>query len=169
MDRQLEPRLGVDIGRVIIEGPADPGGGDTDFFGQSEDEAMRTPAVAGAFATLARLVDRFGGRVWLVSTCGERIEERSRRWLAHHRFHEETGIPVAHVRFCRERADKAGHASELGLTHFVDDRADVHGHLAGIVAHRYLFGPGPAPAGVEVTPTWDEAENAIGRSLAQGE
>jgi hypothetical protein len=161
MERRNHPRLGVDIGRVIIDGPAHPDGGDTAFFGASEPEAMRTPAVPGAFAALARLVTRFDGDVWLVSKCGEFVEGRTRRWLRHHRFHEATGIPESHLRFCRQRADKADHATDLGLTHFVDDRADVHRYLEGIVAHRYLFGPGPAPEGVEVTPTWADVESAI--------
>jgi hypothetical protein len=166
MDGVPQPRLGVDIGRVIIAGPAHPGEGDTAFFGESDTEAMRTPAVPGAFAALGRLVAQFEGRVWLVSKCGERTEARTRQWLAHHGFHDQTGIPVAHVRFCRERPHKAHHATELGLTHFVDDRPDVHEALAGIVAHRYLFGPdaGGAPEGVEVTATWDDVEAAIART-----
>jgi hypothetical protein len=151
----------VDIGRVIIEGPADPEAGDTAFFGESDEEAMGTPAVPGAIDALVRLAVRFEGRVWLVSKCGEWIEERSLQWLDHHGFHERTGIPVDHVRFCRRREDKAPHAVELGLTHFVDDRPDVHVHLAGIVPHRYLFGAGPAPEGVTVTPTWSAVEAAI--------
>jgi len=91
-----------------------------------------------------------------VSKCGERVEGLSRAWLAHHRFAERTGIPVDHVRFCRERADKAIHCRELGITDFVDDRPDVLGYLDGIVERRYLFGPqsDPVPGGVVHTPDW---------------
>jgi hypothetical protein len=168
MDGNPPPRLGVDIGRVIIAGPeavaaADSEAADTAFFGESEEEAMATPAVAGAFEALARLSGWFGGRVWIVSKCGERTEARSLRWLEHNGFHDRTAIPPDHVRFCRQRAQKAVHATELGLTHFVDDRLDVHAALEGIVAHRYLFGPGPAPAGIEITPTWAAVEAAIAR------
>jgi hypothetical protein len=154
-----ERRVGVDIGRVIIDGGTKPlgGGEDSAFLGDGDEAAMATPAVAGAFESLAVLVERFDGRVWLVSKCGERIEARTRAWLAHHRFPERTGIPVDHVRFCRERADKAIHCRELGITDFVDDRADVLGHLRGIVERRYLFGPQEQPVPDDVVPTRDWA------------
>src|SRR3954453_8336039 len=98
MDGNPLARLGGDSGRVIIAGPedgagADPPAADTAFFGESEEEAMATPAVAGAFEALARLTGWFGGRVWIVSKCGERTEARSLRWLEHHGFHTRTGIP----------------------------------------------------------------------------
>jgi len=44
------------------------------------------------------------------------------------------------VRFCRARADKRLHCLELGLTHFVDDRADVHAAIRGVVRFQYFFG-----------------------------
>lgn len=137
--RAREPRIGVDIGRVIING--DGNSPDTSFFGQSETEALRTPAVPGAFAAVAELVRRFEGRVYLVSKCGPKIQARSLAWLDHHDFWATTGLDRSQVRFCRERRDKAVHAVELGLTHFVDDRFDVLGHLVGHVDRLYLFGP----------------------------
>jgi hypothetical protein len=56
----------------------------------------------------------------------------------------------------------------LGITHFVDDRLDVLGHLA-TVAHRYLFtgglGDGRPPAEVPpwatVANTWSELVDQI--------
>lgn len=135
--RARELRIGVDIGRVIISGD----GPDTVFFGRSQVEAMRTPAVPGAFAAVAELVERFEGRVHLVSKCGPRIQARSLAWLDHHGFWQATGLDRTQVRFCRERADKAKHAHQLGLTHFVDDRFDVLTHLVGLVDRLYLFGP----------------------------
>ncbi|MDF2697048.1 MAG: hypothetical protein K0S65_5431 [Labilithrix sp.] len=93
------PVLGVDIGRVIINGDG-PG---TSFIGGFEDDAMRAPALDGAFASLTRLRTRFDGRVWLISKCGPRVQERTRRWLDRHRFFQETGIPYGQLRFCRER------------------------------------------------------------------
>jgi hypothetical protein len=132
-----EPRIGVDIGRVIIHGD----GADTNFFAHDLDEAMRTPAVGGAFAGVATLVERFDGRVWLVSKCGPKIQARSLAWLDHHEFWAQTGVDRSNVRFCRERPEKAVHARRLGLTHFVDDRLDVLQHLVGLVDRLYLFGP----------------------------
>jgi hypothetical protein len=134
-----EPRIGVDIGRVIINGD----GADTNFFAHDLDEVMRTPAVGGAFAAITRLVDRFDGKVWLVSKCGPKIQQRSLAWLDHHDFWAQTGVAKDNVRFCRERPEKAIHARKLALTHFVDDRLDVLGHLAGLVDRIYLFGPQP--------------------------
>ncbi|MCW2631566.1 MAG: hypothetical protein JWR88_528 [Pseudonocardia sp.] len=162
MDAQ--PRLGVDIGRVIIAGSDDPDGADTAFFGTDESAMLATPAVDGVFDVLPRLVERFAGRVWLVSKCGERIQRRTERWLDHHRFFERTGIPPDHLRFTLRRADKAVHARELGLTHFVDDRLDVLEALRDVVPRLYLFGPQPQPAPdwVEHTPDWP----AVGAAIA---
>jgi hypothetical protein len=80
------PRLGVDIGRVIIHGD----GPDTSFIGGSEADALKAPAMSGAFEALARLTTFFDGRVWLVSKCGPRIQARTRAWLAARRFFERT-------------------------------------------------------------------------------
>jgi hypothetical protein len=156
-------RLGVDIGRVIIDGTHHPDGGDTAFFTGDTARLLRTPPMADVFEVLPRLAASFGGRVWLVSKCGERVEQRTRLWLAHHEFADRTGIAEDHVRFCRRRPDKAVHCAELGITHFVDDRPDVHEALAGVVGHRFLFGPQaqPSPPGVVATLTWSDAERAI--------
>jgi hypothetical protein len=159
----VAPRLGVDIGRVIIDGDHHPSGDDTAFLQGGIEEMLRTPPVDGALDTLARLVRLFGGRVWLVSKCGPRVQHRTQQWLVHHRVQQQTGIPPSHLRFCRRRADKALHCAELAITHFVDDRVDVLVALAGVVPHRYLFGPRrvPVPPGAQHTPTWADAETAI--------
>ena len=67
-----EPRLGIDIGRVIIDGPAHPGGGDTAFFRGDEVALLTTPEMAGAVESIARLVRLLGGRVWLVQDAAGR-------------------------------------------------------------------------------------------------
>jgi hypothetical protein len=160
------PRLGVDIGRVIIGGGVVPGSSDTQFFSGDTARMLATPAVPGAFEALARLVPRFE-QVWLVSKCGERVQRHTRQWLDHHDFAARTGIPRDNIRFCLQRPEKAAHCAELGITHFVDDKLDVHQALRDVVAHRYLFGvqPTPAPAWVQHTETWAAAEDAIVRSL----
>src|SRR5580658_8061533 len=101
--------------------------------------------MAGAFASLTRLTAILEGRVWLVSKCGPDVQARTERWLAHQQFFEITGIDPSHVRFCLRRADKATHCSELGITHFVDDRPEVLAHLVGVVPHLFLFGPQESP------------------------
>jgi hypothetical protein len=157
-----EPRLGVDIGRVIIHGD----GPDTSFVGGSDVDALRAPAVDGALEALARLRVRFAGLVWLVSKCGPRVEARTRVWLDHHRFFESTGIERDHVRFCRARADKAPICQKLGIGYFVDDRSDVLFAMNGIVPHRFLFAAASAPwPDVVAVPGWSEAERAIAAAL----
>lgn len=137
MDSTDTPRLGIDIGRVIIDGSSHPDGGDTAFFAGGIDNALRTPPMA---------------------------------WLAHHRFHERSGLPAGNVRFCRHRPEKALLCAELGISHMIDDRLDVHRALAGVVAHRFAFGPqpGPLPAGVVHTPTWAAAGAAVAATLPGG-
>jgi hypothetical protein len=162
-----EPRLGIDIGRVIIDGPAHPGGGDTAFFQGDEATMLATPEMAGAVAAIARLVPRFHGAVWLVSKCGPRVQARTGRWLAGHDFFGRTGLPPEHVRFCLRRADKRAHCEELGLTHFVDDHPEVHAAIRGAVAHQYFFGPqqSPVPSYGRHAPTWPDVESLIGTTL----
>jgi hypothetical protein len=155
-------KIGIDIGRVIINGE---GGNDTSFFGHDDQAAMATPGVPGAFEAITELVDAFEQRAWLVSKCGPKIQRRSMLWLDHHGFWAATGLSRANVRFCLERRDKAQHATKLGLTHFVDDRWDVHTHLAGLVEHLYLFGPQPrrdhaSLPGLVHTRTWDDVLGA---------
>lgn len=155
---QCSSRLGVDIGRVIIEGD----GPDTSFIGGTEEQAMRAPEMTGAFAALARLCALFERRVWLVSKCGKRIEERSRRWLEQRGFFDVTGIPRPNLVFCRERWMKASICRDLGIGWFVDDRVDVLMPMAVIVPHRFLFGAMTSSvAGITAVPTWADAEAAI--------
>ena len=148
--------LGIDIGRVIIA----PGDGphDTSFLGGSDADAMRTPPSPGALETITELVEALGGRVRLVSKCGPAIQARTRKWLAHWRFHERTGLPSQQVRFCRKRPEKGPICAQLGLGAFIDDRPDVLAPMAGLVPWRYLFGPQRRPPPPDVIPVrdWDE-------------
>lgn len=162
MNTNTQPRLGVDFGRVI-QGAALPAGEeDTVFLHGGLEEALRSPPTDGALNVLDRLVGRFGGRGWVISKCGERVQRRTLAWLDHHDFYTRTGIPRGNVRFCRRRADKAVHCAELGITHMIDDRLDVHRALRGLVPHLYLFGRQTAPPGwVRHTPTWADVEAAI--------
>lgn len=139
-----EARLGVDIGRVIIGGGDQPGA-DTSFLDGDEERAMQTPPVPGALTTLPLLVQAFAGRVWLVSKCGPKVQARTRRWLQQHAFSQQTGVPLDHLRFCLQRPQKADHARQLQLTHFIDDRLDVLTALRGLVPSLLLFGPQRRP------------------------
>src|SRR5215472_6675524 len=101
-----EPRLGIDIGKVIIDGPAHPGGGDTAFFHGDEAAMIATPEMDGAVAAIGRLAALLDGRAWLVSKCGPRVQARTLRWLDGHDFYQRTGLSPDHVRFCRTRPEK---------------------------------------------------------------
>jgi hypothetical protein len=171
MRNATQPRLGIDIGRVIIDGTANPDGGDTAFF-QGDDAAMvATPEMPGAIETIARLVDAFDGNVWLVSKCGPRVQERSRRWLEAHDFYARTGMDPDHLRFCLQRPDKRGHCEDLALTHFVDDHPEVHLAIRDVVDHQYFFGPQvtSVPSYGEHAPTWADVERLINGTLTPAE
>jgi hypothetical protein len=161
------PGLGIDIGKVIINGPAHPGGGDTAFPHGDEATMLATPEMDGAADAISRLTALFGGRVWLVSKCGPRVQARSVRWLDHHDLYRRTGLPRDHVRFCLTRPGKRPHCEDLGLTHFVDDHPEVHEVIRGTVDYHYFFGPQAAPVpswGIHAA-TWPEAEHLITCSL----
>nr|WP_145546509.1 hypothetical protein [Variovorax boronicumulans] len=157
------PRLGIDVGRVLIA-PDGADGADTSFVGGSLADALATPPFEGMFDHVPVLVQRFQGNVWLVSKCGARVQEKTLQWLEHHNFYARTGIQRGNVRFCRERPQKADHCREIGVTHFIDDRQDVLCHLDGVVPHRFLFGPQKQPAvekGVKWLKTWAEASARV--------
>jgi hypothetical protein len=164
-----QPRLGIDIGRVIIDGSAHPLGGDTAFFQGDEATMLATPEVNGCVPAIARLTAVFGGQVWLVSKCGPVVQAKTLRWLDAHDFFGRTGVSPAAVRFCRERADKREHCAELALTHFVDDHPEVHAHIRGTVSYQYFFGPQPSgvPGYGIHAPTWADLEPLIRATLGE--
>lgn len=162
--------LGIDIGRVLISPDPGGGGGDTSFIGGSIETALATPPYPGMFDAVPRLVQLFGGRVWLVSKARPKMQEKTRLWLAHHHFFERTGVAPGHLRFCMERPQKAEHCRDLKIGYFIDDRLDVLEHLDGVVPNRYLFGPqkpgSHAPAGVTAVPSWPAALAAVSANIA---
>jgi hypothetical protein len=164
-----QARLGIDIGRVIIDGSSHPAGGDTAFFAGDEATMLATPEMAGAFDAIRELCDRFGGRVWLVSKCGPRVQARTLRWLDRHRFAERTGVAPDQVRFCRIRAEKRRHCEELFLTHFIDDRTDVHEAIRGTVEFQYFFGHRTAPAYGYPAPDWPTVRRLVRASIDQSD
>jgi hypothetical protein len=165
--RPREPRLGVDIGRVIIAGH---GTGDTSFFDGDDAALLATPEMPGSFDEIAGLVPLFGGMVWLVSKCGPRVQSRTLRWLNAHDFWGRTGVAADATRFCLRRPDKRGICQDLALTHYVDDRPDVHTAIGDVVEYRYLFGPQhvPPPAGTIHVLTWAAAGQSIRLALTGG-
>jgi len=94
-------------------------GTDTSFF---TENYLRTTAVRASSDALRQLVEkkRFGDKVYLVSSAERKCRRRPCHWLEHHRFYDITGIERSHVRFCRERHEKAPICQGLGITHFVE-------------------------------------------------
>lgn len=166
MNNTRPTHIGIDIGRVLLGAPDEDGRADTSFLSGSVERALAMPPTPGAFHAVSHLVGATGGRVWLVSKCGPRIESLTRRWLEHWRFFDLTGLQAGHVRFCRERPEKRRHAEELGLSHFVDDRLDVLEPMRGVVGGLILFGHQPrgtlAPEWVTPALDWPSALRALG-------
>ena len=147
--------------------PTDEDGqADTSVLSGRDEDALQTPPSEGAFAVVRDLVTLTGGDVWLVSKAGPRVQKLTREWLDHWRFFAATGMRPDHVRFCKERADKAVHAQKLGLTHFIDDRIDVLHALQPHVPRLFLFGhqrPGARiPGGIQRVMDWAEVRGALG-------
>jgi hypothetical protein len=129
--------LGVDVGGVILDFIRyfDT---DLDFRGENY---LQTPEIEGAIDSIAQLnKGRFKDRVHVVTRYdtthgpGRVIE-----WLESKDFFGRTGIPMERYHPCAERHEKAPICVELGITHFVDDRAEVLSHMIGQVENLYLF------------------------------
>jgi len=171
MTKYSQPVLGIDIGRVIIGAASASGTADTSFLSCSDEAALETPASDGAFDAIAELTQAFAGRVWLVSKCGPRIQQLTRRWLRRQSFHERTGVREDRLRFCLKRPEKRDHCAAIGATHFVDDRLDVLKHLMGLVPHLFWFGYQPttaiAPEWANPVRDWSQTRVAILRQLEE--
>ncbi|MCX6714609.1 MAG: hypothetical protein NTX72_02245 [Candidatus Uhrbacteria bacterium] len=163
-------RLGIDIGKVIIDGARNDGT-DTAFF---SDNFLRTTALPGAFEVIGNFVSQFKPEnVYLVSKCGLRVQEKSLAWLAHHKFWEQTGMNPNMYRFCLRRPEKAGICKALGITHFIDDRAEILVSMQGIVTHRYVFNPSDRELhtyadrmqGEQIVRSWTELEPLVLETL----
>ena len=129
-------RIGIDIGKVIIGGPSELP--DTSFFG---DNFLDTPPIPDSFESIRLLAEEFD--VWIISKCGQKVQDRSLLWLAEYRFFEKTGVNPEQVLFCRKRTDKAPLAQSLGLRVFIDDRADIIASMEEAVEFPLLFSSWP--------------------------
>ena len=125
-------KIGIDIGGVIIDRTKN---NDNLFFSDRFLEATPVPDAIHAITVLNFLYEN---QIYLVSKASINGMERSKRWLQHYRFYDQTGIDPTHVFFCLERKDKASIAEKLKLTHFIDDRLEVLSYLT-TVPNRYLF------------------------------
>ena len=165
--------IGIDIGNVII-------GGDTDVSSPSmfTHEYLKAAELPEAIETIAWLNQQspFGGRVYLVSKCGENVQRKTMEWLAAKDFSRRTGIEDGKIRFCRARPDKAVIARKLGLTHFVDDRLEILGYLVSVCAGGLFLFRGKDGeiqkhihnlAFVQFVESWTELKSKLGSVRAQ--
>lgn len=130
-------KLGLDVGGVILDFVPYKG---TDK-GFDTENYLNTPAVKDAFDSIKSLNGSgpFKDNIYLVSKHGPDGPSRILSWLKHHKFFEYTGIPEDHFYPCRERYEKEGIVRKLGITHFVDDRAEVLSHMMAVVLNLFLF------------------------------
>jgi hypothetical protein len=165
--------LGIDIGRVIIAPGGCGGREDTSFIEGTLEEALQTPPMDGAFEAVRQLVEVFERRVWLISKCFPRVQDRTKRWLDHHGFYDKTGVRRDRLIFCLERPQKAGHCERLGIGYFIDDRLDVLEAMRGRVPNLFLFGEQRRPVAdtswLVPVPTWTLALAAVKERLGSVE
>jgi hypothetical protein len=159
------PRLGIDIGNVIMAGDNDALFGSGPMgAGYSEEAMLAMPEVDGAIEAVGRLVQLFGEQnVWLISKASRNTEAKTHRWLLYNSIYSRTGLLETHAWFCRARPDKAVICEFLGIGWFVDDRPDVLYPMDGLVPHRYLLGNQwlVSPRGITAVADWPAAEKAI--------
>lgn len=132
----MSMRIGLDFGGVIVRGRDHAQGEDTDI-GDGDGAQV---ANVGAFEAVSQLVSACDGCVWIVSKAGPKMQVRTLAWLEAVSFFTRTGLSADHVKFCLQREDKKVICSDLGLSHFVDDRIHVMQILLHTVPHLYLFG-----------------------------
>jgi hypothetical protein len=134
----MNVRIGIDVGGVVIDARANDGT-DTDLRGE---RFMEAAPVHGAIEGMRWLVSKFGRpNVVIISKCGENMQRRTLQWFAGNCIYDRTGFDPANMHFCRQRRQKAGIATRLSLTDFVDDRLDVLRYMQeSSVENLFLFG-----------------------------
>ena len=129
------PRIGIDIGRVVIDDSADE---DELFFSR---DYLSAPEVPGAFDAISK--PGTWATCFLVSKTGTRKKQHSSSWLFAHRFPQRSGITDDRWHFTETRAGKGVLAEQLRLDGFVDDRAEVLAAMPAGVRCLVLFGSRP--------------------------
>lgn len=130
--------LGVDIGNVIIDHRMM----DKKNKDNWQERYLASPPVEGVFESLKILSEqKFKNNIFLVSKCREDAEVLINIWFNKHDFFNKTGIKPENVFFCKERSEKEKICRENNITHFIDDRLEVLGHMINVVPNLYLFQP----------------------------
>ena len=117
--------LGVDIGGVIIN---------RTLKGDSY------PPLPDVFEVLKNLREKKFGNIILVSHADSDLRMKMLDWLLRQDFHRKTGISFLNIHFSRKRSEKVAICRKYKVTHFIDDRTEVLGHLLGSgIKSLYLF------------------------------
>lgn len=129
-------RIGIDVGGVIT------GSDDTEDTGLLTNNWRTASETEGAVDGITKLVEVFGSEnTFIVSKAGWKIRKRTKQWLKIIDFYNRTGMLESNVHFTFTRAEKADVAAELGLTHFIDDKAEVLSYVIATVHNVFLFRP----------------------------
>lgn len=106
--------LGVDFGGVICARVKTPG-------------ESYLPML-NCFDVLKRF-NALGWVIHIVSRADSDQEEIIQDWLLNSNFYTITKVMAWNVHFCQKREEKANICQKLGITDFIDDRAEVLMHL----------------------------------------
>ncbi len=155
-------RFGTDLGDVVIDRPRIKG---VLIEKPTTEQFVQAPPIAGAFDTIARIIDHITPeRFFVISKV--KSDRESLLWLDYHDFYGRTGFLSQNLRFCRERHEKGLISDALpggSLTHYADDRAEVLSHMPN-VACRYHFGPQSQVDTLSLfvpAPTWSSIQNDL--------
>ncbi len=102
-------------------------------------ELIAIPEYEGCLRAVSELATCFQS-VYVISACTKPMEANVRLWLDMKGYvGGNAPLHSNRIHFCLERSGKAPLCEVLGITHFVDDRFDVLGHLHS-VPYRFQFG-----------------------------
>jgi hypothetical protein len=163
--KQVEPRLGIDFGGVLMIKVEKKGKHDPEYA----DNFLSSSPSKNVLERIKSLQKKFNGQVWIISKAGVYTEGLIRKWLDTHDFFEYTGLNKDHLIFCRHRKDKGPICEGLGITHFIDDRVHIMQILQGTVPHLFLYGNKEKNHSAKnwtiLVEDWDETHDAVVKNL----
>jgi uncharacterized HAD superfamily protein len=131
-------RIGIDIGRVIIDS-------DTDENLIFTEKYLEAKEVKDSFSKIRDFCKNYGSEnIYLVSKCGDSIQKKTKEWLEYKDFYTKTNFNKENLYFCYKREDKYPIAKKLNLNLFIDDRYSVLEYFLNDTGiDLYLFNPTP--------------------------
>ena len=169
--KAVKPALGLDLwGTLFMERTA-------------EGERIKTEdavPIEGAISATRELVNLFGPKqVYIISAKKNPNSHhlslrRLQEWrLPEQTFFMQTGLLRENVRFCDSDAEKIALCQFYGITHFVDNKPQVHDALAGFVPFKILYCPSAEYLAaypkviqqVRLVRSWEEAVTYIKHSV----